>query len=191
METSMQIPLQITFRHMERSDALEAKIREKAEKLDQFADHIMSCRVTVDLEHKHHHQGQLFAVKVDITVPGKEIVIDRRPDQHHSHEDVYVAMRDAFDAAKRQLEDYVRKQRGKVKTHETPPHGRIKELFPGEDYGFIETPEGREIYFHRNSVIDENFDNLSKGDSVRFSEEMGDNGPQASSVHIEGKHHVV
>lgn len=187
----MQIPLQITFRHMEPSEALEAKIREKAQKLDQFAEHIMSCRVTIDMEHKHHKQGKLFGVKIDITVPGTEIIADRHPDKHHAHEDVYVALRDAFDASRRQLEDYVRKQRGKVKTHETLPHGQIKELFPYEDYGLIETSDGREIYFHRNSVIDEDFDNLSEGDSVHFSEEMGEEGPQASTVHVEGKHHVT
>lgn len=187
----MQIPLQITFRHMDPSDAVEANIRDKAEKLDQFADHIMSCRVVIDQEHKHHHQGKLFSVKLDIKVPGKEIVVDRHSEQHHAHEDVYVAVRDAFDAAKRQLEDYVRKQRGKVKTHDTAPHGKIKQLFPYEDYGLIETPDGREIYFHRNSVVDESFDKLVEGDSVHFSEEMGENGPQASTVHLEGKHHVV
>lgn len=187
----MQIPLQITFRHMERSDALEAKIREKAQKLEQFAEHIMSCRVTIDLEHKHHQQGKLYGVKIDITVPGKEIIADRHPDKHHAHEDVYVALRDAFDASRRQLEDYVRKQRGKVKEHEILPHGKIKELFPSEDYGLIETLDGREVYFHRNSIIDENFDNLTEGDKVHFSEEMGEEGPQASTVHLEGKHHVT
>lgn len=187
----MQIPLQITFRHMEHSDALEANIREKARKLDQFADHIMSCRVVIDLEHKHHHQGKLYSVKLDITVPGSEIVVDRHSDKHHAHEDVYVAVRDAFNAAKRQLEDYVRKLRGKVKAHATAPHGRIKQLFPYEDYGLIETADGREIYFHRNSVVDESFDKLAEGDSVHFTEEMGENGPQAGTVHVEGKHHVV
>lgn len=187
----MQIPLQITFRHMDPSEAMEAKIREKAEKLDKFADHIMSCRVTVDQEHKHKSQGKLFSIKVDITVPGNEIVITRHPDKHHAHEDPYVALRDAFDSAKRQLEDYVRKQRGKVKMHETAPHGKVKALFPYEDYGVIETPDGREIYFHRNSVVNKDYDTLNEGDSVRFSEEMGDNGPQASTVHVEGKHHVI
>lgn len=187
----MQIPLKINFRHMEPSEALEEKIREKAHKLEQFSQHITSCRVTIDLEHKHHHQGKLFSVKLDITVPGKEIVIDRHPGKHHAHEDVYVALRDAFDAAKRQLEDYVRKQHNKVKTHETVPHGTIKELFPYEDYGVIETPDSREIYFHRNSVIDNDFDNLIEGDKVRFSEEAGEKGPQASTVHVEGKHHII
>ena len=187
----MQIPLQITYRHMEPSEALEAKIQEKMQHLEKFSEHITGCRVTVDQENKRHHQGKLFSVKLDITLPGREIVITRHPEQNHAHEDVYVTLRDSFDAAKRQLEDYVRKIRGKVKTHETSPHGRIKALFPYEDYGVIETPDGREIYFHRNSVIDDDFNNLSEGESVHFSEEMGDNGPQASSVHVEGKHHVI
>jgi len=186
----MQIPLKITFRHMDTSEALEAKIRKKMEHLEKFAKHITSCRVTIDQKHKRHHQGKLFSVTLDITLPGKEIVITRHPDEHHAHEDVYVALRDAFDSARRKLEDYVRKIRGKVKIHKTAPHGKIKELFPYEDYGVIETPDGREVYFHRNSVIDENFNNLTEGKSVRFSEEMGDDGPQASTVHVEGKHHV-
>lgn len=187
----MQIPLKITFRHMDPSEALEAKIREKMEHLETFSEHITSCRVTIDQEHKRQHQGNLFSVKIDITLPGNEIVVTRHPDEHHAHEDVYVALRDTFDSARRKLEDYVRKIRGKVKVHETPPHGKIKELFPHEDYGVIETSDGREIYFHRNSIIDKDFNHLTEGASVHFSEEMGDNGPQASTVHIEGKHHVI
>lgn len=187
----MQIPLKITFRHMDVSEALEGKIHEKAKKLEQFSDHITSCRVTIDQEHKHHHQGNLFSIKLDITVPGKEIVITRHPDEHHAHEDPYVVLRDTFDAARRQLEDYVRKQRHKVKTHEVLPHGVIKALFPYEDYGLIETPDGREVYFNRYSIVDKKFENLSEGDKVHFSEEAGDNGPQASTVHVEGKHHVI
>jgi ribosomal subunit interface protein len=187
----MQIPLIITFRHMEPSEALEAKIREKMEHLEKFHEHITSCRITIDQEHKRQNQGKLFSVKLDITLPGNEILITRHPDQHHAHEDVYVALRDTFDSARRKLEDHVRKLRGKVKVHETSPYGKIKQLFPYENYGVIETPDGREIYFHRNSVIDENFKNLTEGENVRFGEEMGDNGPQASAVHVERKHHVI
>jgi cold shock CspA family protein len=124
-------------------------------------------------------------------MPGEEIIADRHPAKHQAHEDVYVALRDAFNAARRQLEDYVRKRRGKVKTHETVPHGQIKLLVPAEDYGMIETTEGRDVYFHRNSVIDADFDKLAVGDAVHFSEEMGEKGPQASTVHVEGKHHVT
>lgn len=108
----MQIPLQITIRDIEHSEALEARIRSKAAKLDEFFSHIISCRVVVELPHKHHHQGKQFNVRIDIGVPGSEIVVNR----DHA-EDVYVALRDAFDAAKRQLEDYARKVRGDVKTH--------------------------------------------------------------------------
>ena len=102
-----------------------------------------------------------------------------------------MAIRDAFNAARRLLEDYVRIRRNKVKVHEAEPHGRITQLFPQQDYGIIETPGGREIYFHRNSILNANFDKLEEGSSVGFSEEMGDNGPQESTVHIEGKHHVT
>ncbi|MBI3481128.1 MAG: ribosome-associated translation inhibitor RaiA [Nitrosomonadales bacterium] len=109
----MRIPLQITVRGMEHSEALETHIRDKANKLDEFFDRIMSCRVVVEVPHKHHHQGKQFNVRLDIGVPGSEIVVNR----DHA-EDVYVALRDAFDAAKRKLEDYARKVRGDIKTHE-------------------------------------------------------------------------
>ncbi|MDH5357972.1 MAG: HPF/RaiA family ribosome-associated protein [Gammaproteobacteria bacterium] len=183
----MQIPLQITFKDMDHSDALEAKIREKAEKLEQFSQQIMSCRVVVEEPHKHHHQGNLFSIKIDVTLPGHEIVANKQSDQDHSHEDAYVAIRDAFDAVRRQIQDRVSKRRGDVKVHEIAPHGRIKALYPEMDYGLIETIDGREIYFHRNSLINFNFDDLEVGNKAHFSEEAGNEGPQASSVHIEGK----
>jgi len=176
---------------MDRSDAVEARVRERAEKLDRFAGRIMSCRVVIEAPHKHHHKGGLYKVHIDITVPGGELVVNRESGLDHGHEDVYVAVRDAFDAARRQLEDYVRRQRGKVKTHEIPPHGHICELVPTEDYGRIKNSDGREIYFHRNSVVDADFDQLEIGMAVHFHEEPGEEGPQASSVHLEGKHHTV
>jgi ribosomal subunit interface protein len=109
----MRIPLQITIRGIEHSEALETHIRDKANKLEEFFDRIMSCRVVVEVPHKHHHQGKQFNVRIDIGVPGSEIAVNR----DHA-EDVYVALRDGFDAAKRQLEDYARKMRGDVKTHQ-------------------------------------------------------------------------
>ncbi|RFC39688.1 MAG: ribosomal subunit interface protein [Candidatus Nitrotoga sp. CP45] len=109
----MQTPLQITVRNIEHSDALETRIRDKAQKLEEFCKHIMSCRAVVEAPHKHHHQGKQFNVRIEIGVPGNEIVVNR-----DHHDDVYVALRDAFNAAKRQLEDYARKIRGDVKTHE-------------------------------------------------------------------------
>lgn len=187
----MQLPLQITFRHMEPSPALEARIRELAAKLDRYAQEIMSFRVVVEAPHKHHHQGSLFSVHIDITLPGGEIVVTRDQHDKHAHEDAHVALRDAFNAAARQLEQRVQRLRRDVKEHEVMPHGRIRELFPMQDYGRIETSDGRDIYFHRNSVVNESFDRLDIGMPVHFSIEEGENGPQASSVLIEGQHHVV
>lgn len=114
----MQIPLQITFRGIPHSEAVEAKIREKASKLDRFHSHIMSCRVAVEAEHHHHHQGNQYHIRIDITTPGKELVISREHHDKQAYEDIYVAIRDAFNVATRQLEDYARIQRGDIKTHE-------------------------------------------------------------------------
>ncbi len=107
----MEKPLQITFRHMDPSDALEAKIRERAEKLEKFHDQIMSCHVIVEAPHRHQHKGKLYWIHLDITVPDGEIVVNRNPSKKTSHEDVYVAIRDAFNAARRRLEDHARRKR--------------------------------------------------------------------------------
>ncbi len=129
----MQIPLQITIRDVENSAALETHIRDKAKKLDEFFKHIMSCRVVVEVPHKHHQQGKQYQVRIDIGVPGGEIVVNR-----DHNEDVYVALRDAFDSAKRQVEDYVRKIRGDVKQHGSRP-ASIKE---GKEETIAEEEEG-------------------------------------------------
>ncbi len=151
----------------------------------------MACRVVVEAPHKHHHRGNIYHVRIDITVPDEELVVSRDPGQQQTHDDVYVAIRDAFKAARRQLEDYARKRRGDVKSHEPPPHGRILALFPEMDYGKITSADGREIYFHRNSVLEADFDKLEEGMEVRFAEEPGDEGPKATTVYLIGKHHVV
>lgn len=185
----MHLPLQVSFRHMEHSPEIEALIRERAAKLDTFADQIMSCRVVVEPAGKHHEHGNLYEVKIDLTVPGEEIVATREPSPHTEFKDIHVALRDAFDAARRQLEDYVRRTRVSVKTLATAPHARVCKLVPKEDYGFVKTPDGREIYFHRNAVLHEGFDRLKVGTEVTFVEEEGKKGPQASTVRPVGRHH--
>lgn len=185
----MQIPLQISFRHQEHSEAIEKLIREKVAKLETSFHHIMGCRVVVELAGKHHEHGNLHEVRIDLTVPGEEIVVTREPKEHTEYKDVHVAIRDAFDSARRRLEDYVRRQRGAVKALETAPHARVSKLFPDEGYGFLSTPDGREIYFHRHSVLQEGFDHLQIGTEVAFVEEEGKKGPQASTVRPVGRHH--
>ncbi len=187
----MEIPLQITFRNVDPSEAVEAKIRERARKLERFNNDIISCRVVVEAPHKRQHKGILYNVKIDMTLRDGELVINRSSEKNRAREDVYVAMKEAFDAACRKLEDYSRRRRGEVKVHETAPAGRISALFPAEDYGRIETPDGRDIYFHRNSVLNADFDRMEVGTSVRFEEEPGESGPQATTVRVEGKHHVI
>jgi ribosome-associated translation inhibitor RaiA len=187
----MQIPLQITFRHMEPSPALEARIRQEAGKLDKFYEKVMSCRVVVEAPHRHHHKGNLYQIRIDLKTPGKEIVVTRAQHDNHAHEDVYVVVRDAFNSVQRQVEDFARHQRREVKHHETPAHGRVLTLVPDDDYGKIETTDGREIYFHRNSVLNGGYHALAIGSEVRFTEEAGEEGPQASYVSPIGKHHIV
>jgi ribosomal subunit interface protein len=188
----MQLPLQITFRHMDTSDAVAARIRERAEELERFFDRIMSCRVVVECRHPRRRQGNLFRVSVDLKIPGREIAVGRDPAAHHAHEDVYVAIRDAFDTTRRLLEDHVREARGQVKLHAVPDHGRISRLLPEQNCGFILSADGNEIYFHRNSVTNGGFDRLGVGDEVRFVAQHGESaeGPQASTVVPIGKHHL-
>ncbi len=183
----MRLPVQITFRNMSPSEAVARCIRDRAERMDRFCDRIMGCRVVVEERHRRRHQGRLYHLRIDLTAPGEEVVVSREPALHHAHEDVYVAIRDAFDAARRRLEDHVRRHRRQTKAHVAAPRGRIVRLDAGNDFGFIGTPDGREIYFHRNSVVNGDFDRLVEGDVVRFHEEAGDEGPQASTVHLEGK----
>ncbi|MDP1845872.1 MAG: ribosome-associated translation inhibitor RaiA [Candidatus Moranbacteria bacterium] len=180
----MKTPLQITFRDMERSDALETHIREKAEKLESFFDPIMSCRVVVEMPHQHKQQGKTFNVRIDIGVPGSEIVVNR-----DYHEDVYVALRDAFDVAKRQLEDYSRRLRRETKTHPQEFTGLVARLVPDEGYGFIRRVDGSELYFNFDNLVNITFDQIKAGDEVKFIEEMAAEGPQAKRVSI-GHHHI-
>lgn len=182
----MQIPLQITVRDMAHSDALDAHIREKVAGLEHFHPRITSCRVTVTESRKHHQQGQQFEVRVDVRVPGHaEIVANRQHD-----EDVYVALRDAFDSAKRQLEEAIHEKRGDVKAHEMPQHGTVTRIDVAEGFGFIETSDGRELYFSRENVVHPRFEQLERGTIVQFIEGPGDNGRQAKRV-SSGKHNVA
>ena len=188
----MKLPLQISFHSLERIEAVEDRIVSEAAQLDEFSDRIMSCRVVVDVPHRHHVTGNSYQVRIDIKVPGEEIAVTHEPVEHDPfYENINVAIRDAFDSAARRLEDYVRRQRQDVKHHEVAGQGRVSKMFPQGGYGFIETPDGREIYFHANSVLGDKFDVLAVGTEVTFAEELGDKGPQASTVRILGRHHHI
>lgn len=180
----MQLPLQVTLRDISPSEAVEAYIRERASKLDLYCDGIIRCRVAVEAAARQHRKGRLYTVRVHLTVPGNELVVNRQ-----AAEDLYVAIRDAFETVRRKLKNYARRQRGAVKTHVAQSHARVSKRFPDEGYGFLETPDGREIYFHCNSILNGGFDRLAIGQEVRFVEEQGEKGPQASTVVIVGRRH--
>jgi cold shock CspA family protein/ribosome-associated translation inhibitor RaiA len=182
----MQIPLQVTFEGgLEASDALRSRIEREAAKLERFHDRITSCRVAVIGRGHRRRQGDLYAVRLQITGPGaSDVVIDRNPPADHAHEDAFVAVRDAFAAARRRLQDSRRKMDGRVKVHEGPPQGRVTRLFLDDGYGFIETADGREVYFNRNAVLNGGFDHMATGSEVRFAEEEGEKGLQASTVRL-------
>ncbi|MFO0752083.1 MAG: HPF/RaiA family ribosome-associated protein [Thermodesulfovibrionales bacterium] len=169
--------LQITARTVELDDWLKEEITRRAAKLDGVYQRIIHCRVVVEAPHRHKRDGILYNIRVDMHVPGAVLMVEREPNK-----DLTAAMRDAFDAARRKLEDYSRQQRGDIKRRVEAPHARVSALFPEDGYGFLTTPDGGEVYFHENSVLNDDFRHLCVGAEVRFAEERGEKGPQASTV---------
>jgi len=178
----MQRPLQITARNFQLTPAIEGEVRRRAKALERFYDRMTGSHVVLEAAVGHHRKGGPFKVRIDMRVPGRELTVTRQSD-----EDFPLATRDAFDAAVRLLEDYAREQRLAVKAHEPSSHARVSRLLSKEGYGFLETADGREVYFHCNSVLNNGFKRLRVGTVVRFDEEMGEKGPQASTVAIVGK----
>lgn len=205
----MILPMQITFRNLEPSDPLDTLIRGEVAELEKYYHRIISCHVVVEVPERHHRSGSTYHVRIDLGVPGTEVVIKEEPNLHGAaqdigeeqaekhlevgvpHKDVRLAIRDAFRKARRRLQDYARRQRGDVKTHAPVLSGHVTRLFPDEGYGFLRTPEEREVYFQRNAVLQDAFDHLKVGTEVHFAEEMGDKGPQASSVRLAHKHRAA
>jgi ribosomal subunit interface protein len=172
--------VQIVIRDMPKTVALQDHIREKAEKLTNYFNHIHSVRVVIELPQKHKRNGKLFRVRIDLVVPGKQLIVN-----HHINEDVYIAIRDAFKALLRRLEDYASIRRGSVKTHESANFGYISKVFPKEQYGFIQGVDGNEYYFNTTNVT--NFDKLMVGERVQFLGAVNSEGMQAHHVTRENR----
>jgi cold shock CspA family protein len=184
----MEVSLQIAFRNLAGSAAIEEAVRKQALKLERFSEHVTGCRVVIEVPHRHHESGNLYLVRIDLTVPGEELVVNRVPPERAEYRQFDVALHDAFDKAARVLEDYERRRRRDVKAHEHPPHARVRVVLPGQDHGFLETPDGRQVYFHRHSLVNADFDTLRPGTEVTFVEGQGEQGPQASTVRVVGRH---
>jgi len=185
----MSIPLEISFHGMEPSEALRRNIRQHADHLARFADNILSCHVVIEAVQKRHHHGNLYLARIHVTLPGAHVDVGRARPEDKSHEDVYIAVRDAFNAARRQLEDFVRRRRGDVKQHSSPETGQIIAIDPDRGLGSIITADGREVTFHRNSVVDGDFERLVEGQVVRFTAVSDSEGMRASTVHAAAASH--
>jgi len=179
----MMKPVQIRWRHLRPRAAVEQRVAEQAAKLERYFDRITGCSVTLEAPSHHHRQsGWKFRVRVELSVPGGKLVAARDPTKTSAHADLTAAVNGAFREARRQLQDHARRLDQRVKAHAPPSRAVVARLFPRDGYGFLETPEGREIYFHEHSVLGGGFGRLKVGSAVRFAEEMGERGPQASTV---------
>lgn len=180
----MQIPLELSFRDVQKTPDVEEMIRTKVDKLERYCDRITGSRVAVERPHKNVSSGNPFRVRIDLTVPpGHELVVTKEPLDNAPNDSLVTVVNSAFDAAERQLKELVDRQRGEVKTH-VEPVAFVVRKFDDEGYGFLKTPDGREIYFHENSVAQDDFERLAVGTQVRFEETMGEMGPQATTVQI-------
>jgi cold shock CspA family protein len=184
----VQTPLELSFTNMERSDAVVQRIETMVDRLEQLYKGITSCHVFVTAPHRHQRKGKHFNVRIEVRVPGTELAVNDEPGDVNAHEDINVAIRDSFRAMERQLKKWKRQARGRVKTHESAPQGRIAELNAEEGFGQIASTDGGLIYFHRNSVANDGFDDLAEGDTVEFAVHPGEGemGPQASFVRAIG-----
>jgi len=185
----MKVPLDVTYRNVEKSNVLEDLISSKVEKLEEVCDHIIGCHVAVERAHTHPSHGSPYRVRIDLTVPpGHEVVVAKNPGEGNQYEPLESVIRDTFDAARRQLRDLNQQQNNQIKYHpEQVMGGVVTRLFPSENYGFLKTVEGQEIFFHRNSVLHNDFDDLTVGTGVQFFVTDGNKGPQASTVRIVSK----
>lgn len=180
----MQRPLELTFDGVDKQPWIEDLVRRRVDKLERFHDRITGCRVAIEQPHKSATSGNPHRVRIDLTVPpGHELVVSKGPGDGELNEALRTILTRAFDAAERQLKELADKQRREVKTHDEP-FALVLRKFSDEGYGFVKTPEGREIYFHRNAVTGNDFERLEVGTMVRFEETLGEEGPQATTVQI-------
>lgn len=178
----MDTPLEIAWHNVEKSEALEERIRERVSKLHRYFNRINSCHIVVERPHRSQYQGKEFHLRIEVRVPEHKLVISNDPGDREDHFDPNIAIRDAFDAMERRLETHSQKVRGDIKTISGPPHGVVVRMFDG--YGFARMSDGQEIYFAPNAVLNEGFEGLEVGSAVELTVAEGEGamGPQASMV---------
>jgi cold shock CspA family protein/ribosome-associated translation inhibitor RaiA len=186
----MESPLEIAFHNLQPSPAIEAELRKHVDKIEHRFGRLTGCRVSVEKLHNQHRTGNLFEVHITLSVPGhgRDLAVSRPPQrarERFANPDVHVSIRDAFAAAERQLEAF----KGRVRSDITPPsasalNGQVALIEPGADHGFILNSVGSQLYFHRDSVTNADFEKLKQGDTVHYVEEEGDTGPVATKIRL-------
>jgi len=185
----MQTPPEIEFQGMAGTPQIEQAIAKHVAQLEQRWGRITACRVVLKAPSQYHRTSGLYEVHIRLALPdGREVNVERTPSADERHADLTFAIDDAFKHARRQLQDQVRRAQGQVKHHEGSPVAKVVRIDPSGEYGFLETSDGQELYFHRNSVLGEGFSRLRVGSRVSFAEELGDKGAQATTVRLLGKH---
>jgi len=185
----MQTPPEIEFQGMTATPAIEDAIAKHVAQLEQRWGRVTACRVVLKGPGQHHRKSGLYEVHIRLALPdGREVNVERTPPADERHSDLTFAIDDAFKHARRKLQDQVRRAQGQVKHHEGLPIGTVVRLDPSGEFGFLETGDGQEVYFHRNSVLDDGFSRLRVGSRVTFAEETGEKGAQATTVKLLGKH---
>lgn len=185
----MEVPLELTFRGMEKDPEIERYIIKKLDRLNSISDRLIGCSAAIEKPQKHQRNGNPYRFRLVITIPGNiEIVVSREPADSPMHAPLRTVVKSAFDAAKRQLIEIKEKRRRDVKKHpDQEMTALVERLFKNEGYGFLRTMDDREVYFHENSVLHDDFDRLEVGTGVRYVETVGEKGPQASTVQIVSK----
>ena len=185
----MQTPVEIDFQGMSGTPEVHASIEKHVAELEQRYGRVTTCRVVLKGPGGHHRTGGLYEVNIRLALPnGREVNVGRTAQADERQAGLSFAINDAFKHVRRRLQDRVRRLQGQVKQHESQPMGTVKSLDASGEFGFLEAADGHEVYFHRNSVLDGAYNRLAVGTHVAFAEEMGEEGPQASTVKLLGKH---
>lgn len=180
----MQTPVEISWHNMEPARHVEARVNQRVARLEKFFGRIVRCHVVVEAPHQRHRQGNRHEVRVEVTVPGGELSVNRSPGDDEAHFDVLVAVRDAFDAMERKLGRWKDQHTGRPEVLAGALQGRVAEIDHGRDFGQITAADGRLVYFHRNAVVGGDFDAMREGDTVELVVDRGEDaqGAHASTV---------
>jgi ribosomal subunit interface protein len=181
----MQVAPQVIFKDLDRSPWVEDYVAERMRHLEKFSDEITSCHVTLSQEQGSHRKGNRYSVMVEVRIPQHDLAVKKQKEIREMQTQLPALINQAFGAIEKQLKKTVALRRHDEKVHNGKPHAVVEKVFGDEGYGFIRTVEDdRQFYFHRNAVLHDDFERLTIGTQVSFVPELGDKGPQATSVQI-------